>query len=197
MHLKVATMLCTNKYTLTFFGVLLACCTHALSETVTVDAAIEAAKLKKSGAGVVKPEVKNEPLPLAVAIAKPLPAPVEVEPKLWSIKGINNNYTAEIIIANKIFQVPLKVGSSFEEWEVLSYDSESITIHKKNAPAQGLNKTANKSKFPTHKTVQLFANQQGKSILQFQIQQDGEINTLQRRTAANLPVNMLSATGKN
>jgi len=190
-------MPCTNKYTLTFFGVLLACCTHAFSETVTVDAAIEAAKLKKSGAGVVKPEVKNEPLPLAVAIAKPLPAPVEVEPKLWSIKGINNNYTAEIIIANKIFQVPLKVGSSFEEWEVLSYDSESITIHKKNALTQGLNKTADKSKFPTHKTVQLFANQQGKSILQFQIQQDGEINTLQRRTAANLPVNMLSATGKN
>jgi hypothetical protein len=190
-------MLCTNKYTLTFFGVLLACCTHALSETVTVDAAIEAAKLKKSSAGVVKPEVKNEPLPSAVAIAKPLPAPVEVEPKLWSIKGINNNYTAEIIIANKIFQVPLKVGSSFEEWEVLSYDSESITIHKKSALTQGLNKTADKSKFPTHKTVQLFANQQGKSILQFQIQQDGEINTLQRRTAANLPVNMHSATGKN
>ena len=193
-------MPCTNNLSLVIYCALCLICFHAQAESPTVDAAIEAAKLKKANPVLVaKPEVKNETLPSAVALAKPLPLPVfvEHEPKLWSIKGINNNYTAEIIINNKIHQVPLKIGSSFQEWEILSYDSESITLLKRAPLAMASGKSKEKTKTTADKTIQLFASPQGQSILQYQIQQDGEINTLQRKTAANLPVNTQPLPGKN
>ncbi len=193
-------MPCTNNFTLIIYCALYLSCIHAHADSPTVDAAIEAAKLKKANPVLVaKPEVKNEVLPSAIALAKPLPLPafVEHDPKLWSIKGINNNYTAEIIINNKIHQVPLKIGSSFQNWEILNYDSESITLFKRAPLAMVSGKSKEKGKTTADKTIQLFASPQGQSILQYQIQQDGEINTLQRKTAANLPVNAQPLPGKN
>lgn len=190
----------TNNFALVIYCAVCVSCIHAHAESPTVDAAIEAAKLKKASLGLMaRPEVKNEALSSAVALAKPLPLPaiVDQEPKLWSIKGINDNYTAEVIVNNKIHQVPLKLGSSFQEWEILNYDSESITLIKRTPLAVVSGNVKEKRKAMADKTIQLFASPQGQSVLQYQIQQDGEINTLQRKTAANLPVNTQPLPGKN
>ena len=196
---KVATMPCTNSYLFIVTNALLISLAQAATEPVTVDAAIEAAKLKKSSPAIAKPDVKNDALSSAVGMAKPLPipAPVDTEPKLWSIKGLNNEFTAELIVKNKIYHVPLQENSTFDEWEILSYDSESITIRQKKPPAKALIKSKSKGDLSETKKLRLFASPQGRSILQFQIQQEGEINSLQRKAAANLPVNTQPSLGRN
>ena len=169
----------------------------AYAEPATVDAAIEAAKLKKSSGNIVKPDVKNEPLPKAVALAKPVEIPIEPDLKLWSIKGINDEFTAEIMVNNKIHRLALIEGAQFQDWQIVGYDSESLTLRRKTpiiTPAKKKTDTANAFAF---KTVQLFVTPRGTSIMQFQIQSDGEINTLQRRSAANLPMTGSPPRGQN
>ena len=190
-------MRCTNKSKPLVSFILWFGAAYAYAEPATVEAAIEAAKLKKSTGNIVKPEVKTEPLPGAVALAKPVEIPIEPDLKLWSIKGINNAYTAEIIVNNKIHQVALIEGAQFQDWLIVGYDSESLTLRKKKQIATPTNKKNDKSNVFAFKTVQLFVTPQGTSIMQFQIQSEGEINTLQRRSAANLPMNGSPANGRN
>jgi len=189
-------MRCTNKFKSLVCFVLWLVAAYAYAEPATVDAAIEAAKLKKSTGNIVKPEVKNEPLPGAVALAKQV-TPTEPDLKLWSIKGINNEFTAEIIVNNKIHQLALIEGAKFQDWLIVGYDSESLTLRKKTPMAAPENKNTDKANAFAFKTVQLFVTPRGTSIMQFQIQPEGEINTLQRRSAANLPMSGSPPPGRN
>jgi hypothetical protein len=179
----------TNKFKPLVWFMVCLITAFAYAEPTTVDAAIEAAKLKKNAGNIVKPEVKNEPLPGAVAIAKQVQIPIEPEIKLWSIKGINDEFTAEIIVNNKIHQVALIEGAQFQDWEIVGYDSKSITLHQKKSLKATAKINTDKANTFAYKTIQLFVTPRGTSIMQFEIQKDGEINTLQRRAAANLPAN--------
>ena len=72
------------------------------AQPLTIDGAIEAAKKKKSQ----QTTANTESLPVALlppssTSGQSLPIPSS-PPKIWSIKGINGDYTAEIIYQQKI-----------------------------------------------------------------------------------------------
>ena len=190
-------MRCTNKFKPIACFTLWLVAGFAYAEPTTVEAAIEAAKLKKSSGNIFKPDVKTEPLPKAVAFAKPVEIPIEPDLKLWSIKGINDEFTAEIMVNNKIHQVTLIEGAQFQDWQIVGYDSKSITLHQKKPFKATAKINTDKANTFAYKTIQLFVTPRGTSIMQFQIQSDGEINTLQRRSAANLPMTGSPPRGQN
>jgi hypothetical protein len=181
-------MLCTNKSQLIFLScACLTGITQVLAEPTNIDAAVEAAKMKKA----MGTEVKSLEPNTAVAKLQPLTIAVEQEPKLWSIKGINDQYIAEILLNNKIFQVPLNMGARFQDWEIVSFNSASITVSKRNVANDLLGVKNEKKKTPAfNKTIELFTQSPGHTLWQYQPPQDGEINTLQRKTAASLPIGM-------
>ena len=99
---------------------------HVWAQPVTVDDAIESAKKKKSQSAIAK----AEPLPVALLppFHSPLSNPAQSQPKLWSIKGINGEYTAEIIQGATIHTVKLVTGARIQQWEVIAFDSDSVTL---------------------------------------------------------------------
>ena len=161
--------------------------TQVLAEPTNIDAAVEAAKMKKA----MGTEVKSLEPNTAVAMLPPLTIAVEQEPKLWSIKGINDQYTAEILLNNKIYQVPLNMGARFQDWEIVSFSSASITVSKRNVANDLLSMKNDKKKNASpNKTVELFIQSSGHTLWQYQKAQDIEINSPQRKTAASLPIGM-------
>lgn len=158
---------------------------HAQAEPLTVESAIASAKQKKSQSPVAKadtlpagllPPLNNNPLPIAVVDP----------PRLWSIKGINQNHKAEIIYNQKIFQIPLVVGGQFESWEIVAFDSDSLTLKKitpSTKAARKATQTARESPF-----LKLTVAPTGNPIGSYQIQRGNDINTLPRRAAADLPL---------
>jgi hypothetical protein len=151
---------------------------------VTVDGAIESAKQKKSQPAVAK----SDPLPTALLPnpGAPASAPGHHPPKLWSIKGINGKYTAEIIWNQKIFHVPLVVGERFQTWEITQFDDDSVTLSEKR-PARSKPKAASSKQPEPRQPLRLFVAASGDTISTYQIAADNEINTMQRRAAADLP----------
>jgi len=170
------------------------CCSiDVQAQPLTVESAIESAKQKKTQPAVAK----TEPLPAALVtpLNSVVTSSVSSQPRLWAIKGINGKYTAEIILNQKIFHIPLVLGEPFDKWEVADFDSNSVTLAEKNTP-RDKTKHATPRTPDTHKTLKLNIAPAGNTISNYQIQADGDINTPQRRLAADLPA-LAAPTARN
>ncbi len=168
--------------------------TKAWAQPATVDDAIEAAKKKKSQQAVAS----TEQLPAALlppANAQMLPIS-SVPPKLWSIKGINGDYTAEIIYDQKIHPVKLVTGTRFLQWEIIAFDDDSVTLLHRDSKAKKT-KPLNQHESDSKKSLKLFVAPTGNSIATYRIHTGSELNTPQRQAAADLPATPPSRPANN
>ena len=156
----------------------------AWAQPATVDEAIETAKKKRSQQAVATSEALPSALlpPINSQFLSTPPNP----PMLWSIKGVNGDYTAEIIYAQKIHSVKLETGAHFQKWEIVAFDSDSVSLVERIAKPKK-SKPMAKDESGTKKPLKLLAAPTGNSIAPYHIQAGGEINTMQRQAAANLP----------
>ena len=163
---------------------LLCIAANAWAQPATVYEAIEAAKKKRSQQAVATAEAL--PSALLPPINSQFLQPPSNPPMLWSIRGINGDYTAEIIYAQKIHPVKLETGAHFQEWEIVAFDSDSVSLVERKAKPKK-SKTLAKNESSTKKPLKLLVAPTGNSIAPYRIQAGSEINTMQRQAAANLP----------
>lgn len=183
----------TNEYIRVFGLGLIGLSLNAWAQTMTVDDAIESAKKKKSQPAVAKAEAL--PTALLPTWVNPITPPLQSQPKLWSIKGINGEYTAEIIQGQTIHTVKLATGARFQQWEVMAFDSDSVTLtehgsHPKSSKASTSRKTEAKA------PLKLYVAARGHSISPYRIPAENDINTPQRQAAAELPAAAAPAPAK-
>jgi hypothetical protein len=179
----------TNNYSNSLFLVLAFTASHVWAQNLTVESAIEEAKQKKiNPLPVAKHDAVNAPVATApIALPKnPSENPNE-EPKLWSIKGIKENLTAEFVYKNSIHSINLHEKAKFADWTIVEYDSESVTLVKQQALPSPSRQNKKESSQPPS-PLKLFIPPTGSSIVKFNIPADGEINTIQRQAASNLPI---------
>lgn len=156
---------------------------QACAQSLTVNDAVEAAKKKKSEQAVTS--VQAMPSALLTPLNNQLqPA---YQPQLWSIKGINGEYTAEIIYEQKIYPLKLVMGTHFQKWEIIDFDSESVSLLEKKSTSQK-SKALIPHKSSTQKPLKLFVAPRGNSISHYRISVESEINTMPRQAASNLPM---------
>lgn len=174
----------TNEYICVFGFSLMGLSLNALAQTLTVDDAIESAKKKKSQPAVAKAEaLPTALLPAGVSLTTP---PWQSQPKLWSIKGINGEYTAEIIHGQTIHSVKLVTGARFQQWEVMAFDSDSVTLAEHGSSSKPSHASPSRKK-PVKAPLKLQVAARGLSIAPYRISADSVINTPQRQAAAELP----------
>lgn len=191
-------MRATNKpHSFLCIGLLLSLNVYA--EPSTVDTAIAAAKQKKAQTN-------------AVASASSLPSALlnsnkntnglanSSTPKLWSVRGVNDNQVAEIIYESAIHHVPLKLGQKFEKWEITAYNSNSLVLTESSGLYAKRN-SAKSSRTPV-KTIQLMVPAAGYSIVNYDLSPEIkakrnlqerlllDLDTPERRAAASLPAPM-------
>ena len=152
------------------------------SEPLTVDSAVEAAKQKRKK-GV---EVAESPMPLpaalslnlgALALPSPAPPPPS-QPKLWSIKGINDQFVAEIFYEGKIYPLSLKVGEKFQRWTVSAYDHQSVTLAEKKTPKPKPPPTASSKPPATPKASQTTSSPPKQKVLATSAPPEPQLQTL-------------------
>lgn len=167
---------------------------HVWAQPVTVDDAIESAKKKKSQSAIAK----AEPLPVALLppFHSPLSNPAQSQPKLWSIKGINGEYTAEIIQGATIHTVKLVTGARIQQWEVIAFDSDSVTLAERGPNNAKSSAASSQRKHHVKPPLKLYVAARGHSIAPYRITAGSDINTQQRQAAADLP-NLPAVPAKN
>lgn len=179
-------MLYTNKYSSSLVLIFACTVSQVIAQSLTVESAIEEAKQKKLNPPVVKNDAASTPVAAAaLTLPKTNPDNINEEPKLWSIKGVKDDLIAEIIYKNTIHSVKLREKLSFADWTIVEYDSESVTLVKHQELSSSPKKKKKNLVQPA--PIKLFISPTGSSITKFNIQPDGEINTLQRQAASNLP----------
>lgn len=174
----------TNEYICVFGFILMSLSLNAWAQSLTVDDAIESAKKKKSQPAVAKAEAL--PTALLPTGINPTTLPWQSQPKLWSIKGINGEYTAEIIHGQTIHSVKLITGARFQQWEVIAFDSDSVTLAERGSSPKPSHASPSK-KNPIKAPLKLQVAARGLSITPYRIPAESVINTPQRQAAADLP----------
>jgi hypothetical protein len=82
-------------------------------------------------------------------------------------KSIPFDYTAEIIYAQKIHLVKLETGAHFQEWEIVAFDSDSVSLVERKAKPKK-SKTRVKNESSTKKPLKLLVAPTGNSITPYQ-----------------------------
>jgi len=184
----------TNKMKMILFVSLLSKFYVSYAEVVTVEDAINAAKQKKSQSAVAK----SDSLPASLYSSQMALGSSGTQPKLWSIRGVNNHYTAEVIYQNKIFHIPLKNGEIFEKWEIVNFSSDTVSLIERKDKYTNQSKSRS-SNMVTPKVIVLNTPANGYSIAEYRLSTDLSLNNnLQRRIAADLPMaNPLPPKDKN
>ncbi len=95
---------------------------HACSSVAStlLDQAIDSAKSRKA-AELARKE------PSSVGAGPPIQT-VSAPPQLWSLTGINDTLTAEVLYQGKVARVPLKKGGRVHIWRVAGYDHQGISF---------------------------------------------------------------------
>ena len=184
-------MPCTSKTLLVVVLVFTCFTTWVHADNLTVEQAIEQAKQKKLNSHSSSNKDESNSAPVATALPSTLPSlstkdtPSEL-PKLWSIKGAGDKLTAEIVDNGMVYSVALEKNSVFGQWIVVDFDSESVTLVQRTK----IKKTKQKIKTEPNTTdqIKLTVSPVGSSISKFNLATEGEINTIQRQAASNLPV---------
>ncbi|MFM7698883.1 MAG: hypothetical protein ACKO5X_09625 [Limnohabitans sp.] len=160
---------------------------------MTVEEAIESAKKKKSQPVIAK--AGHLPVGLLPNTNSPWQSSVQNQPKLWSIKGINGEDTAEIIQGQTIHTVKLVAGARFQQWEVMAFDSDSVTLTERDNSSKSATHSAQRKKHGKP-PLKLYVAAKGHSIDNYRIPTENDINTQQRQAAADLPI-LPAAPAKN